>query len=161
MNIDLLPLKNGIVKEISIHEKPHFLEEMLEKTDLIALKDVQVDGLFTKNAIEEIECVLSISGIMVLPCSITLKETDYPFESKISDTLVNLFEEIGDFEKKVENTIDILPIIWENILMEIPMKVVSENAKFEKQEGNGWKLITEEEENEVINPEFEKLKDLL
>ena len=104
---------------------------------------------------------MSISGIMVLPCSITLKETDYPFESKISDTLVNLFEEIGDFEKKIENTIDILPIIWENILMEIPMKVVSENAKFEKQEGNGWKLITEEEENEVINPEFEKLKDLL
>lgn len=161
MNIDLLPLKNDIVKEIAVHEQPLFTKEMLENTDLLALKNVQVDGFLTKNVVNEIECTLSIRGVMVLPCSITLKETDYPFVCEISDTLINLFEEIGIFEKKVENTIDILPIIWENILMEIPMKVVSENAKFEKQEGDGWKLITEEEEKEVINPEFEKLKDLL
>lgn len=143
-----------------MHEAVSFPKEMLKNTELISLKNVHVDGFFIKNAIEEIECKLTISGIMVLPCSITLKETDYPFETKINDTLTHLLEEIGDFEKKVENTIDILPIIWENILMEIPMKVVSENASFEKQEGDGWKLITDDEEK-VMNPAFEKLKDLL
>lgn len=161
LHIDLIPLKNGIQKNIPIEEALSFSEEMLENTELLALKDVWVSGFLFKNAIEEIECDLTISGVMVLPCSITLEETDYPFTSKINDTLVNLLEEMGEKTKKVENSIDIFPIIWENILMEIPMKVVSENASFEKKEGDGWKLITEEEEKEVINPAFEKLKDLL
>lgn len=161
MQIDLIPLKNNIIKEISIHEKVTFTKDDLKNTDLIDLKDVWVEGFFSKNAVENIELQLSIKGVMILPCSVTLKETEYPFEVKISDILDNLLEEIGQIEKKVENTIDILPIIWENILMEIPMKVVSKDAKFEKQQGDGWKLITEEETKKVINPAFDKLKDLL
>lgn len=160
MQIDLIPLKNNLIKEISIHEKLPFTKENLKNTDLIDLKDVWIDGFLSKNALENIEMQLSIKGIMILPCSVTLKETEYSFETKINDTLDNLLEEIGQIEKKVENTIDIFPIIWENILMEIPMKVVSEDAKYEKKQGDGWKLITEEEK-EVINPAFDKLKDLL
>ena len=45
--------------------------------------------------------------------------------------------------------------------MEIPMKVVSEDAANYKIEGNGWKLITEDDVHEEINPELAKLKDLL
>ena len=47
-----------------------------------------------------------------------------------------------------QNSIDILPIIWENILMEIPMRVVSEEANDSNitMEGEGWKFVTEEEE---------------
>ena len=41
------------------------------------------------------------------------------------------------------------------------MKVVSDEAKDVRLEGNGWKLITEKEEEEEINPELAKLKDLL
>ena len=44
--------------------------------------------------------------------------------------------------------------------MEIPMKVVSEKAKNLKLEGDGWKLITDDKKEE-INPEFEKLNQLL
>ena len=69
-------------------------------------------------------------------------------------------EEINENSQKIENSIDIFPIIWENILMEIPMKVVSEKAKNLKLEGDGWKLITDEKKEE-INPEFEKLNQLL
>ena len=41
------------------------------------------------------------------------------------------------------------------------MKVVSENAKNFQAEGEGWKLITENEPIKEINPELEKLKKLL
>ena len=40
------------------------------------------------------------------------------------------------------------------------MKVVSPNAKPEKLKGEGWQFVTEKEINNV-NPELEKLKDLL
>lgn len=160
MFVDLLPLQNGIVKEIPIRENLYFTKEKLSGTELLDLQDVEVEGFLEKNAAEQIECHLLVRGVMVLPCSITLKATKYPFETGIQDTLTNLWEEMGFFEKKVENTIDILPIIWENILMEIPMKVVSEDATLEKKQGDGWQLITEED-TEVIHSAFEKLKDLL
>ena len=63
-------------------------------------------------------------------------------------------------ERNFKNTIDILPIIWENILMEIPMRVVNSDISSIPKEGKGWKLIDEDEEEENINPEFAKLKDL-
>ena len=44
------------------------------------------------------------------------------------------------------NTLDIFPIIWENILMEIPMKVVSEKAKDFKINIEGVSFNKEQEE---------------
>ena len=61
-----------------------------------------------------------------------------------------------NFDKNYRNSIDIFPIIWENILMEIPMRVVSDEAKDYKIEGEGWKLVTEEEHSSP----FDELKDL-
>ena len=93
---------------------------------------------------------------MILPCSISLKPTKYPFSIEIDDDLSEFLEE--NLENN-QNTIDIFPIIWENILMEIPLKVVNEDLSDVKKEGKGWKFITDKEER--INPELEKLKDLL
>ena len=44
--------------------------------------------------------------------------------------------------------------------MEIPIKVVNDDVSSMKIEGDGWKFITDEETKEVVNSEFEKLKDL-
>ena len=43
--------------------------------------------------------------------------------------------------------------------MEIPMRVISPNAKLDRLKGDGWQFITGEVKN--VNPELEKLKDLL
>ena len=79
--------------------------------------------------------------------------TDYNYYKivsnvKIEGTIEELMGENEEFVKKDENSIDILPIIWENILMEIPMRVVSEEAENSDitKEGDGWKFVTEEEE---------------
>ena len=107
---------------------------------------------------DDICLYLSVSGVMVLPCAITLEEVLHNFSFVVDDKLENILEELKN-DKKIENTIDILPIIWENILMEIPMRVVSPNAKLDNLKGDGWRFVTDEVKS--VNPELEKLKDLL
>lgn len=158
MNIDLVRLKNNIEKTIEIDEIISFDKELFKGTDLIELKDVHATGNISKNSLGDICIYLSVEGIMILPCAITLEKVKHKFNYTIDDELENVLDELKN-DKKIENTIDILPIIWENILMEIPMRVVSPNAKPEKLEGDGWKFVTEESNS--INPELEKLKELL
>lgn len=159
MDIDITKLKSDIDKSINIDLTYSFSKEELKGTDLIELNDVKVLGNISKDSINEYTIDLEIEGVMVLPCSITLKPVNYPFNVKISGNLEEMLEEIGENSKKVENSIDIFPIIWENILMEIPMKVVSEEAKDIKLEGDGWRLITDDKKEE-INPAFAKLNEL-
>jgi len=158
MNIDLLRLKNNVDKIIEINEELEFQKDQLENTELLDLKDVKATGELKKDSMDDITLYLNVTGTMYLPCALTLESVEHKFEFTIDDKLENVLEEVKN-DKKIENTIDILPIIWENILMEIPMRVVSPNAKPEKLKGDGWQFITEQKGN--VNPELEKLKDLL
>ena len=97
---------------------------------------------------------------MVLPCSITLKPVDYAFNAEISGDYMELMSEIENSVQKVDNSLDIFHIIWENILMEIPIKVTCPDATDLKLSGDGWKLVTEGEEDGTTSA-FDKLKDLL
>lgn len=157
---DLIRLNNNIVKSIPINETYSFIKDELEGTDVISLDNVKVDGELYKNSLGNIELNVYVEGVIVLPCAITLKPVDYPFNIEISGELEELMAEIEENPTNFQNTIDILPIIWENILMEIPMKVTSEDAYSNKIGGEGWKLVTDEKE-ETINPALAKLKDLL
>ena len=73
--------------------------------------------------------------------------------------LEEILEETPEITINCQTRLDILPIIWENILMEIPMRVVSEDAEDVELSGDGWRLITDDEKKE--NSELSKLKDLL
>ena len=160
MIFDLSRLNTGVVEYIDINEECEFKDELLQGSGILDLKNVNVVGTISMEDKEHyLDC--SVNGIMVVPCSLTLKPVDYSFDVKIEGILEDLFEEIGEIVKNNQNTIDILPIIWENILMEIPMKVVSEQTDDVMTSGNGWRLITEKEDIKEINPELEKLRDLL
>lgn len=159
MEFDLRRLISNIDESVDIDTTYSFSKEELEGTDVMELNNVSINGEITKDAIDDFAIYLSISGTMVLPCSLTLKPVDYPFNINISGNLQEMLDEINENSKKIVNSIDILPIIWENILMEIPSKVTSEEASSMKAEGEGWKFVTEEEKKG--NPELEKLKDLL
>lgn len=162
MEYNLLRLKNNLEHFISIDETYSFSKEQLIGTDLINLDDVKIVGEINKDAIDNICLNIDVKGNAVLPCANTLKPVNYPFSVQIEGNIDELVGENEKSVKKDENTLDILPIIWENILMEIPMRVVSEGSEeaLSCLEGNGWKVITEENSNE-INPELAKLKDLL
>jgi uncharacterized protein len=159
MNIDITRLKSGIDSQVEIDMLYSFDKEMLKKTDIISLDNISVKGYITSNSIDDYDLDVNVDGIMVLPSSLTLEPTDYKFSIKIEGNIDELLKEINETLKKNQNTIDILPIIWENILMEIPIRVVGDKNQNLQMEGDGWKLITEEEKK--LNPELQKLKDLL
>ena len=159
MKIDITKLKNSIEKQIEISEKIVFNDDDIKSADMLSLEPVLVKGIIKKNSFDNYNVILNITGKMVLPCAITLKPVDYPFNISFDEIFSENAEEMSKKIKNCENSIDILPIVWENILMEIPMKVVSPDASYEKLEGEGWKIVTEDCES--INPELAKLKDLL
>ncbi len=159
MQIDITRLKSGLDEYIDIDQELKVNQEYLNQAELIDLKDCHVKGTIQKNQCDGYNLNVIVSGIMVLPCSISLKPVDYEFSFEIDDDIEKLMLEIDENYKKVENLLDILPIIWENILMEIPIKVTSSDLEGCKTSGDGWRLVTSEEKK--TNPALEKLKDLL
>lgn len=159
MEFDLRRLLSNIDDEVVIDEVYSFNEDELKGTGINRLNEVKITGNITKDSLNELYIDLNISGTMVLPCSVTLVDVDYPFDINVSGNVDEMLEELDKNSKKVQNSLDILPIIWENILMEIPSKVVSPEAENVELSGDGWKLVREEEKEE--NPELAKLKDLL
>ena len=149
MKIDLNLLNTK--SKIDIDGKVSFSKEEVQKAGILDMKEIYVKGSLT----QEYQLDLNIKGEMILPCSLTLEPVNYPFDIKIDENL----DEFIENTKKTQKTIDILPIIWENILMEIPMRVISPNAKNMKTKGNGWELITDSESKG--NNSLAKLKDLL
>ncbi len=159
MDFDLTRLKNKIESEIKIECVHQIKNELLSTTELMEPLKVSLKGKITRDVLEGYLLDVEVSGTMVLPCSITLKPVSIPLNIHIVGNLDELMEEIDENHKKIENSIDILPIIWENILMEIPMKVTSPGAHSAVTEGDGWKFVTEPKD--TTNPALEKLKDLL
>ena len=158
MNINLSKLLNHQVDEIVIDEIINIPKEYLND-DIKDISEVKVKGNITNNDYL-IELNLNISCNLTLICSISLKDVDFPVNINVNEELSE--EDSEEFNKILNNSIDLLPIIWQNILMEIPIKVVSPDVKEENVYGDGWKFITnEEEEDKEIDPRLSKLKDLL
>ena len=102
-----------------------------------SMDKVKVEGLISINYEDNIELNLDVTGNFIMPCEITGEDVIIPFNTHIEEEIV-------------ENTLndnfylDLSNILWENIVLEIPFKVVKEGAKIEKLQGEGWSLSTEE-----------------
>lgn len=149
MEINLLPLDQN--KSIDIDTTCNFTN--FEGTDIQKMTEVKVTGTITKDVADDYFINLNIQGTMTLPDSLTLEPVEYPFDINVDENL----EEVAENFKKSDKTIDILPIIWENILMEIPIRVTGKNSKTLKTEGEGWSFV---EDNPGTNNSLSKLKDL-
>ena len=156
MIIDITDLNSEDYKEID--EVYSFSKEELKNTDILKLDNVSIKGDITKNSLGELLLNIIVKGTMILPCAVSLKPVNYDFEVEIDENLTEYSEENYKICKNNQKTLDILPIIWENILMEIPMRVVSDDLSGVITKGDGWELVTEEKK---VNPSLAKLKDLL
>lgn len=109
----------------------------------------------------------TISGEMVLPCSRTLVDVPYPFT--IATKELFRFHKSDDIEDEdvhfaEDDTVDLTPIIKEEILLEIPMQVFCETEQKEgaaPQVGKDWQVISEEDKKNQIDPRLADLKKLL
>ncbi|MDD4036080.1 MAG: YceD family protein [Bacilli bacterium] len=143
MNIDIIRLINNFTENIEIDEQMNFDSTYISNTDIRKLDNIKVKGNITKSSSHIYHLILNVSGIMVLPCSITLEDVEYPFSINISEILSDLDDIDENYLKINSNIIDISSIIWQNIILEVPIRVVKEN-KYNATRGEGWKLIEEE-----------------
>ena len=160
MNIDLTKLIGREIDEIEINDTISISKELLEGTDIKDISKVDIKGNITENG-ESYDLNLNIKCNLTLTCSVSLKDVNYPIDIDINEIISQTGENLENFCKIINNSIDLVPIIWQNILVEVPIRVVSPDIKEENIYGDGWKFITKEEENKEIDPRLEKLKDFL
>lgn len=148
----------------NIDENLTFPEEVFEKyTHINGLKDILVQGTGNLDVKEKrLYVELTITGMMLLPCALTLEELEYPFT--VSSTEVFSFEKTDpeeDIREVKKNMVDLTPVVFENIMLEVPMRVAKEDADIVS-EGKGWKMLDNAEtdkDDDYIDPRLAKLKD--
>jgi uncharacterized protein len=162
LKIDLTRLMNNFIESIDINEVINFDDSYLTNTAIRRLSDVKVTGSISKTMADMYYLKLLVAGTMILPCAITLEDVEYNFGIEINEILSDIDDEDEKYLKINGNCIDILPIIWQNIVLEVPFRVVKDEEYHANVSGNGWRLITEEErQQDKEEPKLEGLKDLL
>ena len=143
MLLDLTRLQSRISDELEYHNSIILDEALYKDTDIRSLSPIDVDIIIARSSDSSYNMDLRIKGTMVLPCSLTLKDVNYPFDIKTEVKVSNDDENYDEYVKINQNNIDIIPIIWQNILLEIPLRVESEDISDSIVSGEGWKLIRE------------------
>lgn len=138
MKLDLFKLNN--FNHLNLDEDFTISEEYYKNTEIRNIKNLHIKGII-RIELDEIMADIIITGTFVLPCAISLEDVEYNFETNIDDSIGN-FE---DFYNNNKNSLDILPFIWENIVSEVPMRVIKEGVKSQNTCGDGWQLVSGEE----------------
>jgi len=120
-------------------------------TDIKNITPVEIEGDFEIIDNDLFVFNIDIKCSLTLACAITLKEVVYEIDISVEEIFS---EEKNEEYNHIEGiTIDLSPIVWQNILLEKPMRVLSENAYDDFELKN-----TELDEEEDINKAFADLK---
>ena len=151
MEIDISKLYNHTLSTIDIEKEVVIPEVYFKNTDILGLKNV-----IFKGNIQNLEEVFNlkgvVTGIMVLEDNISLDKIDYEFSAEID-------EEIEENVENSSNILDITDVLWQNILLEVPLKLTNV-TNFDEYHGDGWKLVSEDSIERTNNP-FKELEEML
>ena len=157
MIIDLTKLIYGNLYKLPVKGEVIVPNDMLINTSIKEITPVKVEG-FIYNNDSDYELDIRINGVMTLLCARTLKKVNRPFDIQIDE----IIDENSDNSLEIiQNSLDIFPIVWQNILVDVPLRVLAPDASDEPASGDGWRLITEDTNEEVIDPRLAKLKDYI
>ena len=130
-----------------------------KEVGILDLKNLHVTGDISLNSVSMLAVNLIITGIMVIPDSVTTEPVDYPFTSKIEEEYDINDEFFLEYYQKEQNILDIMKILWENIVLEVPMRFTL--AKDAHLSGDGWSLGEDKNKDDQIDPRLAKLAELL
>ena len=133
MFVNLEEINSNMKEELILDEEVNFDISLISETSIKKLDNIKLNATIYRNSADETILSGTLFGNMYLEDSISLDDIIYPFSIELEEILEN-----------EANTIDILPILWQNIVLEIPLRYtnVSDLSSYS---GDGWKLISEEE----------------
>lgn len=161
MIIDLTSLSTNLKEEEIVDREVLFNIEYAKNTIIKNLKNVFFKGKIKRVGNDVFTLTGTIDGIMVLPDDLTLEDVDYQFSIQIDENFGEAIENNENNLEITQNTIDILPFLWQNIVVEIPSKIRSNDKQQVNIEGEGWRLISDDEVHASNNSPFSDLQKLL
>ena len=145
MNIDLTKLITSHMEELEVNIDVVIPDELIKASSIRELKDVKFVGEITKLCDGDFSICGKLNGVMVLPDDITLEDVCVNFISDVEESFGIFSKNDDEILKIVQNRLDITEFLWQNILVEVPLKVVSDENRNLTMKGDGWRLVTEEE----------------
>ena len=135
MNISIIPLNTKGRVDFN------FLADLssYKSDDIIGTDNINVEGYILDNGTDDYEINMHITGKIILKSAINLTPVSKEIDINYNDFIKNF---VSNY-KNSANTLDILPIIWENIVLEIPIRAENAEDKLELTSGNGWEVISE------------------
>lgn len=157
MQVDLTKLNNN--KTIYIDENILFDLKEYSSKDIIELNSIHAAGNISYNASDNLEINFNVTGNMILKDSVTLELITYPLDINIVEEYSLDDEYFQEYYEKEQNILDIKKILWENIVLEVPIRLTKSDGI--TLSGEGWSLGEKENKNDNIDPRLAKLQELL
>ena len=158
---EFLQAENGTIDlDDTISFEPAVFAKMHQ---IRGLQDVTVSGnIHYDTDSDRVFADLDISGVMIVPCSITLEDVEYDFHTKSLEVFSFEKTDDEDVHEVKGDVVELLPVIFQLILMEVPLKIVKKGLK-QYPKGDGWEVVKEEDyekaKSDEIDPRLAKLKE--
>jgi uncharacterized protein len=101
---------------------------------------------------------LKIEGYLILPCSRTLVDVKLPINVETTETFLlqgSVYETEEEAYRVKGDVVDVMPILQEILLLEVPMQVFCEDVNREDaapQSGKDWEVVHDEDQSKKIDP---------
>lgn len=105
-----------------------FSEEIKNIADILGISIAEVEGVGQCLYLDKFQFKLKISCILILQDARTLDPVDFPVKLNVIETFD--VDATGDDDTRLieKNTIDLRPVVWENILLEKPIRCVKDES---------------------------------
>ena len=143
-------------KGIIIDDIVSFGEEYIKNTPIQKLDNVKVKGRAYYSVTGEIIFDCDVEGSFVLLDALTNEPVDYPFSIEISEPISEVDDEK---DKNSIKTLDIMDILWQNIVLEVPISFRKDPDQNIEMSGEGWELVNTERKK--LDPRLAPLLELL
>lgn len=146
--MDIKELLDGTVNSLDINNSFIIPKEYYINTEIKDLSNIKVEGKLI-NLNNNLQLDVKCSGTMKIADAVSMQPVDYKFHFEIKE----------DIEEKIEKekfTLDIISILWENIVLEVPIRY-SEVNSYDEYQGDGWRVISEDDFKKNTNNPFKEL----
>ncbi len=139
-----------------IHQDPTFRGELdltgyvPKDEDIISVDTVNVDGRMSIEGDDELFVFeMDISTVLTVACSRSLRPVDLVMDFTVRE--IFSYDNEDEYRQIEGISIDLSPIVWSNIYLEKPMRVIHPQAK-------DMDVFKEKETPRRVNPKFAELK---
>lgn len=133
--IDLTQLFTGNINSIDIDSIYNIKDKITDKR-ILDITDISVKGNVERKN-DDYFIKFNASGKILINDSVSFDEIWYPINMEFDENL----SDFCDFSK---NYLDIIEILCQNIVLEVPLRyTIVKN--YDNIKGEGWKLVSEEE----------------